>query len=132
MAGHVDSARWGLGALFRLRDARSGDEVTLVDARGSSTRYTVVARRSYPKTALPTAQVFALDTGPRLVLITCGGRFDHDTRHYDDNIVVYAIPRDKAGGSGVGQPTGRTTGTTSLVGRSASAPAVISRPTPSR
>ena len=92
IAGHVDSATLGLGALFRLRESRAGDAVTLVDARGRSTRYTVVARRSYRKTALP-AQVFALDAGPRLVLITCGGRFDQDTRHYDDNVVVYAVPR---------------------------------------
>ncbi len=93
IAGHVDSATLGLGALFRLREARAGDTVSLVDASDTSTRYTVVARRSYPKATLPAAEVFALDAGPRLVLITCGGRFDQTTRHYDDNIVVYAVAR---------------------------------------
>jgi len=29
---------------------------------------------------------------PRLVLITCGGRFDPVARSYEDNIVVYAEP----------------------------------------
>ena len=91
--GHVDSAALGLGALFRLREARPGDEVVLTNAPGGSTRYTVVARRSYAKTSLPVAEVFALDVGPRLVLLTCGGRFDQATRHYTDNVVVYAIPR---------------------------------------
>lgn len=91
--GHVDSATLGLGALFRLREARPGDDVVLVNAAGRSTRYAVVARRSYPKTSLPVAEVFAADVGPRLVLLTCGGRFDQSTRHYADNIVVYAVPR---------------------------------------
>ena len=91
--GHVDSAALGLGALFRLREARPGDDVLLTNAAGWSTRYTVVARRSYPKATLPAAEVFATDVGPRLVLLTCGGSFDQATRHYADNVVVYAVPR---------------------------------------
>lgn len=91
--GHVDSATLGLGALFRLREARPGDEVVLVNSAERSTRYTVVARRSYAKTSLPVAEVFAADVGPRLVLLTCGGQFDRGTGHYADNIVVYAVPR---------------------------------------
>jgi len=91
--GHVDSAALGFGALFRLREARPGDDVVLMSATGDSTRYTVVARRSYAKTSLPVAEVFAADVGPRLVLLTCGGLFDQGTRHYADNVVVYAVPR---------------------------------------
>lgn len=90
--GHVDSAALGLGALFRLREARPGDDVVLTNAAGRSTRYTVVARRSYPKTSLPVAEVFAADVSSRLVLLTCGGPFDQATRHYADNVVVYAVP----------------------------------------
>jgi hypothetical protein len=91
--GHVDSATLGLGALFRLREARPGDEIVLENATGESTRYTVVARRSYAKTSLPVAEVFATDVPSRLVLLTCGGAFDEATHHYADNIVVYALPR---------------------------------------
>ena len=91
--GHVDSAERGLGALFRLRAAQLGEEISVQNAAGTTTRYTVVARRSYAKTALPAAEIFAQDTRPRLVLITCGGRFDPATRHYADNVVVYAVPR---------------------------------------
>jgi hypothetical protein len=91
--GHVDSAALGLGALFQLSEARPGDDVILTNAGGRSTRYTVVARRSYAKTSLPVAEVFAANVGPRLVLLTCGGPFDEATRHYADNIVVYAVPR---------------------------------------
>jgi hypothetical protein len=32
----------------------------------------------------------------RLSLITCGGPFDHDSGHYRDNIVVTAVPVDRA------------------------------------
>jgi len=91
--GHVDSAAFGPGALFGLREARPGDDVVLVNAAGRSLHYTVVARRSYAKTSLPVAEVFASDVSPRLVLLTCGGRFDQGTRHYSDNIVVYAVPQ---------------------------------------
>lgn len=91
--GHVDSATLGLGALFRLGEARPGDGLVLTNATGRSMGYTVVARRSYPKTSLPVAEVFAADVGPRLVILTCGGPFDQATRHYADNIVVYAVPR---------------------------------------
>lgn len=91
--GHVDSAALGPGALFRLSEARPGDEVVITNAAGGSARYTVAARRSYPKTSLPVAEVFAADVGPRLVLLTCGGPFDQATRHYADNVVVYAVPR---------------------------------------
>lgn len=91
--GHVDSATLGPGALFRLREARPGDEVILTNAAQQPSRYTVVARRSYAKTSLPAAEVFARDVGPRLVLVTCGGRFDQESRRYADNIIVYAVPR---------------------------------------
>ena len=91
--GHVDSASLGVGALFRLRDVRPGDEIVLENAAGESTGYTVMARRSYAKTSLPVAQVFATAVSPRLVLLTCGGAFDQATHHYADNIVVYAVPR---------------------------------------
>lgn len=88
--GHVDSAQSGPGALFDLRSLEPGDVIT-VTGQGHSTRYVVSARRQYAKTALPPT-TFDQDVAARLVLITCGGRFDHRTRHYDDNVVVFASP----------------------------------------
>ena len=41
---------------------------------------------------LPTERIWT-HTGPEtLVLITCGGSFNPQIRHYRDNIVVYAVP----------------------------------------
>ncbi len=90
--GHVDSARAGPGAFFRLRELRPGDAVEVGAGDGRVLPYVVTARRQYAKSALPAAEVFGPTPSPRLVLITCGGRFDSGRRHYADNVVVYAVP----------------------------------------
>jgi sortase (surface protein transpeptidase) len=89
--GHVDSARYGPGAFFRLRDLEEGDAIEVV-AEGTTFRYRVTALRQFPKDELPWAQVFSQDVPERLVLVTCGGRFDRSRRSYSDNVVVYAEP----------------------------------------
>jgi len=90
LVGHVDTSAAGPGALFRAAALRPGDRVVLGTATGDLP-YAVAAVRHYPKVALP-AEVFGVDGAPRLVLVTCGGTFDRRTRHYSDNVVVYAVP----------------------------------------
>jgi len=92
MDGHVDSARFGRGAFFRLGELRVGEPVEVVTREGSTLRYVVSGRQQFPKSALPAAEVFSQEVGERLVLITCGGEFDGASRHYTDNVVVYADP----------------------------------------
>lgn len=87
LAGHVDSAREGVGAFAALRDVAVGSPVVLTDTFGQQHAYRVTARRTYPKYALPRS-VFSSDSA--LVLITCGGPFDESAGRYRDNIVVYA------------------------------------------
>lgn len=87
LAGHVDSAREGIGAFAALRDVAVGSQVVLTDTFGQRHAYRVTARRTYPKFALPKS-VFSSDSA--LVLITCGGPFDASAGRYRDNIVVYA------------------------------------------
>jgi sortase (surface protein transpeptidase) len=95
VAGHVDSARAGAGAFFRLGTARVGTEVRLATRGGGSFAYRVTSVRTYAKSELPTG-VFRR-TGPaRLVLVTCGGPFDAATGHYRDDVVVIAEPRGQA------------------------------------
>jgi LPXTG-site transpeptidase (sortase) family protein len=91
IAGHVDSARAGAGAFFRVKDARGGEKITLATAGGRTFTYKVVSVRSYLKADLPTS-VWSRKGAPRLVLVTCGGPFDTKTRHYRDNIVLTAVP----------------------------------------
>src|SRR5207244_3571491 len=92
LVGHVDSVWQGAGALFRLRELQSGSVIKIRYADGSLRSFVMAGLRTYQKGALP-ARVFAR-TGPRqLVLVTCGGPFDRVTRSYEDNVVVFAVPR---------------------------------------
>ena len=91
LVGHVDSAAAGLGTFALLREVAVGERVVLRGAGDRAPAYRVTARRQLGKAALP-ADLFATDGPPRLVLITCGGRFDPATRHYTDNVIVYAEP----------------------------------------
>jgi hypothetical protein len=88
IAGHVDTAEDGPGALIRLEDLRL-DAPIEVRAGDRVVRYRAVARRSYAKQRLP-ADLFRAGTAPRLVLITCGGTFSDGA--YSHNVVVYAEP----------------------------------------
>lgn len=91
LAGHVDSAEAGIGALAVLREVEPGEEVRVRGADGREVRFAVTARREYRKADLP-LDLFTGDGPPGLVLITCGGAFDPATGHYADNVVVHAAP----------------------------------------
>jgi sortase family protein len=80
------------GVFFRLRELGPGDAVTVRTRDGSSTGYRVVARRSYAKATLPD-RLFRRTGPPVLTLVTCGGRFSEATGRYEDNVVVFAVPR---------------------------------------
>jgi hypothetical protein len=88
--GHVDTAADGPGTLFSLRELRPGDPVVLGTDHGAR-HYVIAALRSYAKAQLP-AEVFDPSGQPRLVIITCGGSFNKQTRQYSDNVVAYAVP----------------------------------------
>jgi Sortase domain len=92
LLGHVDSRTKGLGVFFRLREVAPGDLVRVDFADGSRAAFQVVARRSYPKSDLP-AILFDRAGRTILALVTCGGSFDEASRSYDDNVVVFAVPR---------------------------------------
>ncbi|WP_029430177.1 class F sortase [Blastococcus sp. URHD0036] len=92
LAGHVDDAEQGAGALFPLREAAPGDEVLVTDTAGVVSRWQVVARELISKQQLPLTQMFARDGAPRLVLVTCGGPFLPEYGSYRDNVVVVAEP----------------------------------------
>jgi hypothetical protein len=91
IAGHVDSAKRGAGAFFRLKDANKGDEVKVALSGGGTKRYRVVSVDEMRKAKLP-ASVFSTKGRERLVLVTCGGPFQPGKGHYRDNIVLTAVP----------------------------------------
>ena len=53
--------------------------------------YRVVDVRRIAKTRVPLGEVFRRSGQERVVLITCGGRYDRDTG-YRDNVLVTAEP----------------------------------------
>ncbi|MCR2793043.1 class F sortase [Microbacterium sp. zg.Y625] len=90
LAAHVDSRVYGIGPLSVLRDAQPGQTLQVTDADGAVTVYTVESVTYIPRAELPVDQLFDRD-GPRsLVVITCGGEFDEQSRTYSDNVVLVA------------------------------------------
>jgi sortase family protein len=92
ITSHVDSARYGPGAFFRLRELEPGDQVTVDLADGRALTYQVVGREQMAKDALPTAELFRRDGAPALALVTCGGAFNRSAGSYADNVIVWAVP----------------------------------------
>jgi sortase (surface protein transpeptidase) len=89
VVGHVDlDGRPGVFA--RLGSATSGTEVDVGSGTGA-VRYRVASVASYRKADFPTDLVYGPTDEAELRLITCGGRFDKSTGHYEDNVVVRAV-----------------------------------------
>ena len=89
IAGHVDSRR-GPGVFHRLDQLAAGDEIVVRRKDDTEVRFAVDRIERWPKDGFPTEAVYLEADGPELRLITCGGEFDHRTRSYDDNIIVFA------------------------------------------
>jgi hypothetical protein len=88
IVGHVDTYI-GPAVFYNLYRLRPGEPV-YVDAGGTRRRFDVTSVREMPKPSFPVNQVFGSTKRHMLWLITCGGAFDDETRHYQDNIVVSA------------------------------------------
>jgi LPXTG-site transpeptidase (sortase) family protein len=80
------------GAFRRLDDVEIDDQVVVTSSDGQTRTYRVTERRLIDKTQLPPDEIWARTGASRLVLVTCGGRYDATRRGYDDNVVVFAEP----------------------------------------
>jgi sortase (surface protein transpeptidase) len=89
IAGHVDS-QTGPAVFFRLRELEPGATIEVERSDRSVAVFRVTERAQYDKDAFPTEKVYGPTSAPELRVITCGGSFDWDTHHYDDNVVVFA------------------------------------------
>ena len=88
IAGHID---WnGPGVFFRLRDLKPGDHVTITRADGSKPVFRITRVAQFPKNKFPTNLVYGNIDHAGLRLITCGGSFNNQTGHYEDDIVAFA------------------------------------------
>ncbi|WP_132210825.1 class F sortase [Kribbella steppae] len=90
LGGHLDSKQYGVGPLVRLRKVRTGQVVRISSYDGRTTTYRVDHVREIPKRRLVLADLFDRAGTPRLVIITCGGRYEPDNGGYQQNLVVSA------------------------------------------
>jgi sortase (surface protein transpeptidase) len=88
IVGHVDSYA-GPGIFYRLHLLHPGNRIYVRQRDGQLAVFRVDSVHQYPKTGFPTTKVYGPTPTPQLRLITCGGTFDQQTRHYLSNIVVY-------------------------------------------
>ena len=92
MVAHVSTRVDGVptrGLFYDLIDLEIGDPVT-VETNSVVLSFIVTEVVVYPKTEIPIDRIFSREGTPGLVLITCGGEYDGETRHFDSNVVVYA------------------------------------------
>lgn len=90
LAGHLD---WhGVPGVFRrLSELRQGDSVEVRGADGQVRPYAVEWNREWQTGRAPITTVFEPVDRPALTLITCGGRWNPNTRLYDTRVVVRAF-----------------------------------------
>lgn len=92
VAAHVDTRATGIGEFAKLVDIQPGAQIALVDSAGATFTYTVSTTERIAKAEVPLDRVFDRAGDRRLVLVTCGGKFDRETGHYVDNVIVTALP----------------------------------------
>ena len=91
IAGHLDSRRFGLGPLVRLRDLQPGDRIDVRVEGGRTVSYEIRDLRRFDRQALP-ASLFTRSGPEVLRIITCGGAYDPAAGGYQLNLVVTAVP----------------------------------------
>ncbi|MEV6729985.1 MULTISPECIES: class F sortase [unclassified Streptomyces] len=87
LIGHFDTAR-GPAVLRNVSKIRTGDEITVSRADGTTAVFRVRELEQVDKKSFPTAKVYGNTARPELRLITCGGEITDG--HRPDNIIVYA------------------------------------------
>ena len=87
--GHLDS-KTGPAVFLKLRQLKVGDPVLVTRHDGTKVSFTVDGVRSFEKARFPTEATYGPVPGPALRLITCGGTYDHATKSYESNIIVFA------------------------------------------
>jgi len=90
IAAHVDDARVGLGPFASLRDVEAGADIEVELDDGTTVAYTVSEIEQTSKENVDFGRIVRGSTGHHLVLVTCGGKFDWNTLHYEDNVIVWA------------------------------------------
>ncbi|WP_405788495.1 class F sortase [Streptomyces sp. NBC_01367] len=87
LIGHFDTAR-GPAVLKDVSRVRTGEEITVSRADGTTAVFRVRELEQVGKNDFPTAKVYGDTARPELRVITCGGELTDG--HRPDNIILYA------------------------------------------
>ncbi|MFA7766808.1 class F sortase [Streptomyces sp. NRRL S-448] len=87
LIGHFDTAR-GPAVLKDVSRVRTGEEITVSRADGTTAVFRVRELEQVGKDEFPTAKVYGDTARPELRVITCGGELTDG--HRPDNIILYA------------------------------------------
>ena len=90
IVGHKDSVS-GPAVFARLTELEVGQQVSVLDARGTRHTYEITEVRDVPQDGrFPTDDVYGETSGSELRLITCTGPYDRGIGRYTENRVVFA------------------------------------------
>ena len=95
MVAHVSGRVDGVptrGIFYDLIDLEIGDSVAVInhDSAEGQVAFIVTEVVVIDKDELPWERMFSREGPPGLVLVTCGGEFNGETRHFESNVIVYA------------------------------------------
>ncbi len=90
IAAHVATEVDGVGPFSLLPGVRQGDSVTVALSDGTEQSFTVVRLEQISKQTVDYDAITEESPG-MLILVTCGGAWDTRNRHYEDNVIVWAV-----------------------------------------
>ncbi|MBV9229396.1 MAG: class F sortase [Chloroflexi bacterium] len=90
--GHLDRPGGAPAVFWRLREARVGDEVMVVDSAGKTLHFHVARIAFYAPEEAPVQEIFGDDVGVHLNLITCAGDWVPSERQTTLRLVVFTSP----------------------------------------
>lgn len=87
--GHVDSYK-GPEVFYSLRKLAPGERIEIDRTDGTTATFEVTRLETVSQSAFPTEEVYGNIDHAGLRLITCSGVYDHGTRRYSHNLIVFA------------------------------------------
>ena len=86
--GHVDDKK-GPAVFYKLPTLKAGDKVDVSLADGAVAHFAVKTVEKFLKAQFPAQKVYGSHGDSALQLVTCGGKFDTATGHYESNVVAF-------------------------------------------
>lgn len=89
IVGHLDTVD-GPAVFGSLPEIQNGMTIVVVGHDGTRHAFRTVGVANVAKSHFPAQLVYAPSRKPTLALITCSGRFDEATGHYENNLIILA------------------------------------------